>query len=212
MVFSKYTNKTKNQIYNDFRTSALGLSKKEAAARLIEYGPNEINKSRNIFWELLIRQLRSPFFYLLFIAGAISLFIGERVDSIVIFCFVFVNLALGYFQEYRAERAITLLAKFVSFKAKVLRAGRKEIIDKKMLVPGDIAIFEAGDIAPADIRLIKAEGILADESVLSGEAVPVTKITNAIRAPIKEIFDADNILFAGTSIVAGKGQGVIVGT
>jgi len=211
MSFQQYTNKNKDQIFAELRTSVLGLSNKEAALRQKEFGFNEIRDTRNIFWELFVRQIRSPFFYLLFIAGLVSLFIGERVDSIVIFCFVVINILLGYFQEYRAEKAIAILKKFVPIKVKALRAGRKEFIEKKFLVPGDIVMLESGDVAPADLRLIKSEGILVDESVVSGESKPVTKMTGTLKKAVKEIFEADNIIFSGTSVVSGKGIALVIG-
>ena len=141
-MFFEYTNKTKDQIYSELGASALGLSQKEAVERLRQYGPNVIRNPRNAVWEIIKRQFRSPFFYLLFIAGAVALFIGEKVDSLVIFCFVLVNFTLGFLQEFRAERAAKILKKLIPEKVKVIRSGRRELTDKKSLVPGDLLVLK----------------------------------------------------------------------
>jgi Mg2+-importing ATPase len=208
----KYTNETKDQIFKELRTSALGLSNREAADRLRIYGPNEIKSSENIFWKLIVRQMRSPFFYLLFIAGLVSLFIGERIDSIVIFCFVLVNVVLGFFQEGRAERAVALLKKYVPEKVKAIRASREELVDKRTIVPGDIVMLELGDLAPADLRVIYSDGAAMDESVLSGEGKPVAKTAGTIDKEVKGIYGADNLIFAGSAVASGKATGVVIGT
>lgn len=212
MGFIEYTNKTKDQILKKLNTSALGLSNKEVAARLKTYGLNEVKSNENILLKLFIRQVRSPFFYLLFIAGLVSLFVGERIDSVVIFCFILINLALGFFQEGRAERALSLLKKYVPEKVKVLRAGRKELVDKKQIVPGDIVMLELGDLAPADLRVIYSEGVSIDESVLSGESSPVAKNSSKIIKETPDVYSADNIIFAGTAVASGKASGVVIGT
>ena len=100
-----------------------------------------------------------------------------------------------------------LLQKFIPQKIKVLRDSKEEIIDKKFLVPGDIVLLEAGDLAPADLRVINLQNFLVDESALTGESVPVSKITDALLREEKEIFKAKNIIFSGTSVISGKAQG-----
>jgi len=190
MSFSEYTNKNKDQIYDELGTSALGLSHKEAEERLRRFGPNIIAESRNVIFGIIKRQFRSPFFYLLLVAGIVALFIGEKVDSLVIFCFVLVNFALGFFQEFRAERATEILKKMVPEKVKVIRAGKRESADKRTLVPGDLLVLQAGDIVPADARVIWEKNASVDESVVSGESKPVAKIKAASPKEVKEVFDA----------------------
>jgi Mg2+-importing ATPase len=142
----------------------------------------------------------------------VSLAIGEKIDSIVILLFVFLNGVIGFFQEYRAQKAVLMLKKLIPQSARVLRDKALEIIDKKELVVGDIVFLEAGDVVPAELRIINTENIVVDESMLTGESVPVVKTSNALKKSTKEIFKANNILFAGTMITAGKAQGVVVNT
>jgi len=213
MNFSEYTTKSIKEVFDSLGTIEAGLSRKEAENRLKIYGPNEVggDKKTSIF-SVFFRQLKSPFFYLLFIASLIACLIGEITDGLLILIFVAINIILGFFQEYRAERAIFLLKKYISDKIRVLRNGSVEIIDKKFLVPGDIVLVEAGDISPADLRVIEVKNFLVDESILSGESVSVAKNPQPLLKKTKEIFEAKNIVFAGTSIVSGEAEGVVVAT
>ncbi|MCX6721353.1 MAG: HAD-IC family P-type ATPase [Candidatus Staskawiczbacteria bacterium] len=212
MSFSQYTNKSPEQVLSALKASFSGLSKKEALLRLKNYGPNEV-KTRNInAWEVFKRQLKSPFTYLLFSAALISFFVGEKIDFYIITCVVLINIIIGFLQEYRAERAIYVLRKFISQNVKVLRSSSEEMVDKKEIVPGDIILLEAGDRVPADLRIIKIENFLVDESSLTGESVPAVKITEALPHESDEVFKAKNMLFAGTCVISGKAQAVVVNT
>ncbi len=212
LVFSQYTTESIEQIFSGLKTSQSGLSKKEVALRQKKHGFNDIKiKSVNAL-QIFLRQLRSPFTFLLFFAAVISLFIGEGIDFAVILVVVIANIFIGFSQEYRAERAIHLLKKYVSANVKVLRESKEILVDKKDLVPGDIVLLEPGDRIPADLRIIKAENFLVDESILTGESVPVSKTTEPLKKEVKEVFEAKNMLFAGTSVVSGKAEGVIIGT
>lgn len=212
MNFQEYTNKTVSKTFLELQSSGRGISEFQAKERQKIYGLNEIVTQELNVLRIFLRQFKSPFFYLLFIAGVISLLIGERIDSLVILCFVVVNVVLGFFQEYRAERAVNLLKNYVPVKVKVLRNGVKEIIEKKFLVPGDVVRFRSGDIIPADLRIFSEENLLLDESIFSGEAEPSTKIILPLDRRTKEVFKSKNIAFTGTSVVSGEGQGVVVGT
>ncbi|MCX6723138.1 MAG: HAD-IC family P-type ATPase [Candidatus Staskawiczbacteria bacterium] len=212
MSFSEYTNKSVKEVLDIFKTSETGLSKKEVLLYQEKYGLNEIKfKSVNAL-EIFIRQLKSPFAYLLLIAAIISIFIGEIVDSISVLAFIFINVAIGFFQEYKAEKAIFLLQTFIPKKIKVLRDSKEEIIDIKFLVPGDVVLLEAGDFVPADLRVLNVENFLVDESALTGESTPVSKIIEALPIEEKEIFKSKNIVFSGTSVISGKTQAVVVAT
>lgn len=212
MSFSEYTNKNIDTVFERLKTSESGLSKKEVALRQKEFGLNEI-KTRSInAWQVFIRQLKSPFTYLLFAAAAISFFVGEKIDFYVIICAVSINVFIGFFQEYKAERAIYILRKFLSNNVKVLRNNSEEIIDKKDLVPGDVVLLEAGDRVSADLRVIKAENFLVDESALTGESIPVIKSPDALAFETDQIFKAKNILFTGSSVISGKTEGIVIAT
>ncbi len=212
MSFYEYTNKSVEEVLSELKTSEQGLSRKEAALRQKTFGLNEIKaKSINAF-EIIFRQLRSPFSYLLLAAAIIAILIGEKTDSIAIFAFIFLNVTIGFFQEYRAERAVFLLNKFIPHRVRVLREGKEEIIDKALLVPGDIVLLEAGDAAPADLRVLNLQNFLTDESALTGESAPVSKIADKLRQEEKEIFSAKNIIFSGTSVISGKVAAIVVAT
>ena len=212
MSFSEYTNRNIGEVLSDLKTSESGLSAKEAVLRQKTYGLNEI-KAKNInALEILLRQIKSPFTYLLLSAAVISFFVGEKADFYVMACIVGANMVIGFLQEYKAEKAVYLLRKFISQNTKVLRSGREEMIDKKDVVPGDIVMLESGDKISADLRIIKMENFLVDESSLTGESVPVPKVSEALDEKTEETFRAKNILFAGTSIISGKAQAVVVST
>jgi len=212
MIFSEYTNQTVKNTFAQLASSPKGLTEAQAKERLKQYGHNEVAAGELNVLRILIQQFKSPFFYLLLFAGVVSLFIGEKIDSLVILCFVAVNVVLGFFQEYRAERAVKLLKDYIPAKANVLRGGEKKIIEKRYLVPGDVIMFKSGDIMPADIRLVEIENVLLDESVLSGESEPSLKVAAPLKSVSREIFGAKNIGFTGTSVVSGKGEGVVVAT
>ena len=212
MNFSKYTAKSIEQTLKELDTREGGLTEKEALLAQQKYGFNEIKVKNTNALDVLFRQFKSPFTYLLFIAALIAIFIGERIDSITILVFILINISIGFFQEYRAERAVFLLRKFIPKKTKVLRGSKEEIIDTKFLVPGDIVLLEAGDVADADLRVIEMQNFLANESVLTGESAPVSKITDALPSEEEEIFKAKNIIFSGSSAVSGKAKGVVIAT
>ena len=116
MAFSIYTNKSSQEVLEIFKTSENGLTKKECILHQQEFGLNEI-KTRSInAFEILLRQIKSPFAYLLLAAAVISILIGQVVDSIAVLVFIFINVVIGFFQEFRAERAVVLLQKFIAFK------------------------------------------------------------------------------------------------
>lgn len=212
MKFSEYTTKNIEETFRELKSSENGISNKEVKKRLEIYGFNEVKTKEVGLFGIFLRQFKSPFFYLLFIAATIAFFVGEKIDSIVILIFVFINVILGFLQEGRAYRAVFLLKRYFPEKVRVLREGSEKIIDKKFLVPGDIVLLETGSIVPADLRVLKTENFLVDESILSGESVPVSKFPSALLKETKEIFEAKNIVFAGTSIISGKAKGIVIAT
>jgi len=212
MNFFKYTIKETAQVLEELKTTEEGLLEEEAIKRQREYGLNEV-KTKEVSWfDILLRQFKSPFFYLLFFAAIIAFLISEKINALLILSFVFINIFLGFFQEYRAGKAASLLKKYIPLKTRVLREGREKTIEKKFLVPGDVVLLEAGNIVSADLRLIKVENFLADESVLSGESISVPKITQPLLKEAKEVFEAKNIIFAGTSIISGEAEGIVIST
>lgn len=212
MVFSQYTQKNIEDALESLGSSKEGLTKKESVLAQKKYGLNEIKVKNVNALDILIRQFKSPFIYLLFIAGIIAILIGEKVDSIIILSFILINIVIGFFQEYKAERAIILLKRFIPTRTKVLRGAKEEIIDRKFLVPGDIVLLEAGDVVNADLRVISLQNFLVNESVLTGESGPVSKIIDALSRDEEEIFKAKNIIFSGSSVISGKATALVIAT
>jgi Mg2+-importing ATPase len=212
MKFSEYITKDIKDVFNDLKTSERGLSEKDAKERQLIYGLNEVRIKEAGLFDVLVRQFKSPFFYLLFIVAITSLVIGEKIDSLVIFIFIFINISLGFFQEARAIRTASILKKYLPLKTKVIRDREAKIIEQQLLVPGDVVLIEAGNIIPADLRLIKIENLIVDESVLTGESVPVLKVSKPLAEKTQEIFEAKNIVFAGTSVTSGESEGVVIAT
>jgi len=212
MIFSEYTNKSVEDALKALGSFEEGLTKKECLLAQKKYGLNEIKAKNVSAFDILIRQFKSPFSYLLFIAALIAIVIGEKVDSITILSFILINIVVGFLQEYRAEKAVSLLQKFIPRMVKVRRDSKEEIIDKKFLVPGDIVLLEAGDIADADMRVISAQNFSVNESALTGESGPASKVTEALLHEEEEIFEAKNIIFSGSSIISGKAEALVVAT
>lgn len=211
MKFSQYAIKNISEVLRDLESSENGIAEQEAERRIKIHGFNEIRGGGLNLFAVFLRQFKSPFFYLLFIASAVAFLIGEITDGLVILIFVLINVSLGFFQEARAEKSVFLLRKYIPLKTRILREGKEKIIDNKFLVQGDIVSLESGSIVPADLRVLRVENFLVDESALTGESSPVSKAPQALLGEAKEIFEAKNILFAGTSIISGEAEGVVIG-
>ncbi|MDP2934358.1 MAG: HAD-IC family P-type ATPase, partial [bacterium] len=212
MGFSQYTTKTSEEIFSLFKTSEGGIFEKEAEERLKKYGLNQVETKETTLFDIFLRQIKSPFVYLLIVATIIAFVIGEKIDGLVIAIFILINVILGFTQEARAERAVSLLRKYLPSKTRVLRDGSEKNIDKTLLVPGDIVLLEQGNIAPADMFVVKTEDLLVDESVLTGESIAVSKSPEPMEKETKEIFEAKSIVFAGTSVISGELKGLVINT
>ncbi len=189
-----------------------GLSSEEAKKRLKKYGLNQLQKYKKAKWyEVLARQFIDVLIIILLIAAGISFAIGEIGDALTILAIVILNGILGFVQEWKAEKAIEALEKMLSQKAKVIRDGKQIEIDSKYIVPGDIVVLQIGDKVPADLRLIEAINLKADESPLTGESVPVHKSVEPVK-PGTPLAAKSSMAWMGTSIVNGVGKGVVVAT
>ncbi|MBA3063823.1 HAD-IC family P-type ATPase, partial [Candidatus Woesearchaeota archaeon] len=194
------------------KSSEKGLTKKEAEKRLEEFGYNELQKEKRLTaLTIFLNQFKNALILLLIFAGFLSLFLGERIESIAIFSIVLLNAVLGFIQEYKAEKAIEALKKISAPTAKVLRNGKEQKIPAREVVPGDILLLEAGDIVPADSRLIEVSSLQIDESSLTGESVPSEKVTEPFKLGIS-VADQENMAFMGTAVTYGKGEGIVIST
>lgn len=212
MNFALYTTKTSQEIFDEFKVTEKGLEKQEVAERQKKYGLNEITTKEIRWWQIFLRQLKSPFIYLLFAASLLSFFLKEEVNAFLILIFIAINTTLGFYQEWHAEKSLKLLKEHIVSRAKVRREGKEIIIHGHELVPGDFVFLEAGDLIPADIRFIEQNNLTVDEQILTGESIPVAKIENPLQKQTKEIYQAQNIGFSGTTVISGKGSGIVIAT
>ncbi|MDD4333085.1 MAG: HAD-IC family P-type ATPase [Patescibacteria group bacterium] len=196
----------------ELKTSKIGLNKIEAENRLKIIGPNVIEEEKKQSrLAIFLEQFKSPLIVILLIAGAISLLLRDFVDGGVIFGTVLLNTLIGFFQENKANQALAKLKKIIEHKAIILRDGHEVEVDSGVVVPGDIIILKSGNRVPADARLVEAINLQADEAALTGESIPSSKSTAKILegAPLA---DRENMVYAGTIVVAGEGRGVITAT
>jgi magnesium-transporting ATPase (P-type) len=195
-----------------FGSSADGLSDELAAERLSNFGPN---RPRAAPKPGIARRFLSHFnnilIYVLLGAAAITSVLGHLVDTVVILAVVIVNAVIGLVQEGRAEQAMAKIQQMLAPHAAVIRNGRRLEISSEELVLGDLVLLEAGDRIPADLRLVEAYGLQAQEAVLTGESLPVEKnpASAAIDAPLG---DRSSLAFSGTLVTAGQGRGIVVAT
>ncbi|HLS54386.1 MAG TPA: HAD-IC family P-type ATPase, partial [Tissierellaceae bacterium] len=190
-----------------------GLSDFKVNAKLKKYGYNELKEETGrSFYKKLVDQF-SDFLVLILIAAAIvSIFVGEKTDSIVILAIVIINAFLGIYQEGRAEKALESLKEMASPTAKVIRNGHTEIIAASHLVPGDIVLLDTGDIVPADLRLTKSWNLQIEEASLTGESVPVEKDYSLIFDSDVSLGDRTNMAYMSTIVTYGRAEGIVVGT
>lgn len=197
----------------NLRTKPVGLNSEEARRLLEEYGPNELQAARRVSpWSLLLDQFKNVLIIILLAATALSAFLGEGVDAIVIGIIVLFAVGLGFIQEFRAERAIDALRKMAAPTATVLRDGKELEVPAQHLVPGDIILLQAGDRVPADVRLIESINLQIEEAALTGESVPSEKHTNPISNVEAAVGDRKNMAYAGTSASYGRGRAVVTAT
>lgn len=189
-----------------------GLSQFEARRRLSECGPNELIEKRKVpAWQLFLEQFKNFLIIILLVAVALSAVLGEVADAIVIFVIVLFAAGLGFFQEYRAERALEALRRLSAPLARVVRDGQEMEIPACEVVLGDIVLLSAGDKVPADMRLVQAVNLKTDEAPLTGESTPVEKIVKPLEGEVP-LGDRANMVFMGTVVVYGRGMGVVVAT
>jgi len=190
-----------------------GLRQTEAARRLREHGPNQLEAARRVSpWSILIGQFKNILVLILLAATVLSILLGHGTEAVVILIIVGLAVFLGFLQEYRAERALEALRRMAAPMATVIREDQEERIPSEQLVPGDIVVLHAGDRVPADLRLIEAINLQIDESVLTGESVPVEKMTEPIPDPQIPLGDRRNMAYAGTIVTYGRGRGLVVAT
>ncbi|MDR0299156.1 MAG: cation-translocating P-type ATPase [Streptococcaceae bacterium] len=204
------------EVLEEVKSSENGLSQQEAAKRLATYGRNELTaaKKKSIFAKFL-GQFKDLMIIILLVAAVLSVVTsgGEDIaDALIILAVVLINAAFGVWQEGRAEAAIEALKKMSSPAARVRRGGHVIEIDSKDLVVGDIVLLEAGDVVPADLRLIESASLKIEEAALTGESVPVEKDAQAQVAADAGIGDRINSAFQNSNVTYGRATGVVTAT
>lgn len=189
-----------------------GLSKKQVKSQQNKYGKNRLREAKTkTSWAILIDQFESLIMLLLVAAATLSFIFGEVVQGVAVVAVILLTVAIGFFTEKKAVRSMEALREMSRVSANVRREGEVRQIPASELVPGDIVILDGGDIITADMRVIEANKLQADESALTGESVPVSKTTD----PLEEetpLSDRSNMLFKGTAVTRGSGEGIVVST
>lgn len=209
-----YEQKAHNEVCAQLEVSpAVGLTAEQAQERLVRVGANEFAaKKPKTLLGMFLSQLNDPMIYILFAAAAISLFLHEIGDAIIILAVVLLNAIVGMTQEAKAEAALAALEQMSSPTALVRRDGRLIEIPARELVPGDVVILDAGRVVPADLRLISSVNLKIDESALTGESVPAEKNADFIADEKTGIGDKLNMAFSSTNVTYGRGEGVVTAT
>lgn len=200
-------------VFAGLGASPSGLSAREAAARRARFGPNVLpERPARSLAVIFLAQFRSPFIYLLLGAAAVSLGFGKVTDALFILGVLALNAAIGAYQEARAEGRARALRALVASWVTVWRDGAPTRLDGREIVPGDVVQVETGLRVPADVRLIDTHDLKVDESLLTGESVPVNKDAGAKVAEDAALGDRATMLHAGSTVVGGRASGVVVAT
>ena len=192
-------------------TRASGLGAAEAEARLASYGPNAVRTHHASAVSVLLRQLRSALLLLLIAAAAVSAFVGEGTDAMIIGVIIAASVGLGFVNEYRAERAAEALHSSIRHLVTVFRGDEPTSHEVTHLVPGDVVHLDVGSIVPADLRILAASGLDCDESILTGESVPAVKSPDPVPAGAT-LAELSSCLFMGTVVSQGSCDAVVVAT
>jgi P-type Ca2+ transporter type 2C len=193
--------------------AAAGLSSAEAARRLAVAGPNELPSAVSIpAWKILLRQFKSVLIVILLIAIVLSLALAHALEAVAIAAIALFTVALGFFQEVRADRALEALRRMAAPMATVLRDGEECEVPAREVVPGDVIVLGAGDLVPADGRLIEAVNLRIDEATLTGESSPAGKHSDALDEKNIALGDRRNMVYSSTAVTYGRGRAVAVAT
>ncbi|WP_121355545.1 cation-translocating P-type ATPase [Flavisolibacter nicotianae] len=201
----------REEVFRKTGSSTEGLSDREAAQKLAEFGPNQlIEKKKTPAWLLFVNQFKDLMIVILVVAAVISGIVGDSADTVIILVIVFLNAIVGFVQEYRAEKAMDALKKMAAQHSLVLRNGQVHTLDAAVLVPGDVVLLEAGNTVPADLRLTEGQSLKIMEASLTGESLSIDKTVEAIPAGDLPLGDQVNMAFKNTQVTNGRGKGVVI--
>lgn len=212
MQLKKWHSTEKEEVLEILKSSELGLDEKEVKLRQEKYGKNELPKGKTpSLLKIFIEQLLDPIVLLLVVAMIFSIIIKENIDAIAIAFIILVDIILGTFQEWKANKNVEALTKLIEIRTKIIRSGKEIEVYSSNLVPGDIVLLSSGDKISADLRLIEANNLTIDESVLTGESTSVTKTSSTINKDVI-LAERKNMAYAGTSVLSGRGIGIVTAT
>lgn len=201
------------EVENYLVSSKQGLSKREASKRLRTYGYNAIEKrGKPSFLNIFATQFRDPMVLLLLLATVVSGIMGEMIDASVILLIVLLNAVLGSMQEYRAEKSLEALENYAPPNATVLRDGTVLEVPRESVVPGDVLILRPGMRVAADARLTVSKSLQCEEAALSGESLPSSKEAETSLLSNTSLAERKNMVYAGTLVTRGEGEGIVVAT
>ncbi|MCS6907351.1 MAG: cation-transporting P-type ATPase [Anaerolineales bacterium] len=201
------------EVYSALETSPQGLTAEQVAERLSLYGRNVIQEpTPPPWWSKFLVHIVHPMAILLWVAGILALIVGEISLALVIWSVILVNAAFSFWREYRATVAVAGLKEILPSYSRVLREGREILVPTPEIVPGDILILAEGDNIPADARVVQEYGLRVNQAILTGEAMPARKTSDAsLREGISEL-ERPNLVFAGTSVFSGTAKAVVYAT
>jgi Ca2+-transporting ATPase len=201
-----------DDVLKKFDSKKEGLTEKQASEKLDQYGSNVIEgKKQKSLFQLFLDQVNNPVIYLLMGAVVVSFIFGDIPEAIAIIVVIILNTAIGFWMEYQARTSVKALKKLNRLQARVKREGTTKKIDAAKVVPGDVIELEAGDLVPADARVISFAELKVDESPLTGESLPVEKNTEKMDEET-QLADRTNMLFKGTALTNGKAEAVVTST
>lgn len=212
MQLKKWHSTEKEEVLEILKSSELGLDEKEVKLRQEKYGKNELPKGKTpSLLKIFIEQLLDPIVLLLVVAMIFSILIKENIDAIAIAFIILVDIILGTFQEWKANKNVEVLTKLIEIRTKIIRSGKEIEVYSSDIVPGDIVLLSSGDKISADLRLIEVNNLTIDESVLTGESTSVTKTSSTINKDVI-LAERKNMAYAGTSVLSGRGIGIVTAT
>lgn len=213
MLVPKYPHfETIASLSKQLETSKEGLTDKQVEINRVTYGLNRLEEKKENLWILFLLQFKSPLVYILIVAVLLSLILKNWHEAMLISVIIVINSLIGFWQEIRALASIKALQKLTENQTQVKRDNQRYAIPSSELVPGDVVILTEGDIVPADIRLFDTQGCVIDESILTGESIPVQKDA-ALTLPQQTLpYELDNMALSGTTVTKGKAEGFVVYT
>jgi Ca2+-transporting ATPase len=200
------------QLWSTVESREHGLTAVEAMERRRRFGPNRLpQQPPQTPWQIFLRQFRSPLIYILMVSALVSLWVQDYEDATFIAVVLLMNAAIGGYQEWRAERSNQALQQLLRIRASVERDGLITEVDAEELTIGDVVWLESGNRVPADLRLVSAHGLEVDESLLTGESLPVPKDASWLGISTTPVADRKNLAFAASIVARGRAKGVVVG-